>query len=291
MFKSLPTPSRQSNRRAAFTLIELLVVVAIIALLVSILLPSLQRAREQAMMAPCAANLHQLGLGLTMYAEDHRGRLPHICRQEFGHDSGDRWFNLISPYMGFGFKYPDDRFGENYLRCPQMAPYPEVYRTYGTNYLAVFRYEKVYGQPGSANLDDVPSRIMLAADKISRDWGMGEINANLLANFSGLRRNEWHQLNADMDGDGHNDTFKQFLAASGPYTGLGFVHPGSTNAHRWKYAFFSGSQQFRGAANTLFKDMSVQPFTTAKWLKLETHHPKGIFGDTRHGFSTHGAPD
>ena len=228
-------------------------VVAIIALLVSILLPSLQRAREQAMMAPCAANLHQLGIGLTMYVEDHRGRLPHICFQVAGHDSGDRWFNLISPYMGFGLKNPDDRFGENYLRCLQMAAYPEVFRTYGTNYLSVFRYEQVYGHQGSANLDDVPSRIMLAADTICRNWGLGDINENNLALFMGLRRNEWYSMNADMDGDGFNDTFKQYLSESGPYGAFGFVHPGSSSVHRWKYAFFSGSQQYRGAANALYK--------------------------------------
>ena len=133
-------------------------------------------------------------------------------------------------------------------------------------------------------MDQVPSHIILSADRICRDWGMGDINGNLLAGFSGLRRNEWHQLNADMDNDGFNDTFKQYISESGPYNGLGFVHPGGNSAHRFRHAFFGGSQQFRGAAQTLYKDMSVQPLTVSKWVKLETHHPKGIFGDTLHGF-------
>ncbi len=64
--------------RHAFTLIELLVVVAIIAILISILLPSLQRAREQAKTAVCASNLRQLGLATTYYIEDNHGRLPYI---------------------------------------------------------------------------------------------------------------------------------------------------------------------------------------------------------------------
>jgi len=62
--------------RSAFTLIELLVVVAIIALLISILLPSLSQAREQAKAVKCGANLHQMGLCLTMYLDEHRGYFP-----------------------------------------------------------------------------------------------------------------------------------------------------------------------------------------------------------------------
>lgn len=56
------------RQRKAFTLIELLVVVAIIALLVSILLPSLRTAREQARRTVCGSNLHYLGLALHLYA-------------------------------------------------------------------------------------------------------------------------------------------------------------------------------------------------------------------------------
>jgi prepilin-type N-terminal cleavage/methylation domain-containing protein len=61
--------SLRQRRRAvrAFTLIEILVVVAIIALLVAILLPSLSRARENARAAVCSSNGHQMGLALQMY--------------------------------------------------------------------------------------------------------------------------------------------------------------------------------------------------------------------------------
>lgn len=66
------------RRRHAFTLIELLVVVAIIALLIAILLPSLSRARATARNTVCLSNLHQLALATQYYAEDYQGRLPYI---------------------------------------------------------------------------------------------------------------------------------------------------------------------------------------------------------------------
>ena len=60
----------------AFTLIELLVVVAIIALLISILLPSLNRAKRQARQLLCVTNLRAQGQAAVLYAEDNKGYLP-----------------------------------------------------------------------------------------------------------------------------------------------------------------------------------------------------------------------
>lgn len=66
---------RQTARRA-FTLIELLVVVAILALLISILTPSLRRARVLAGVVRCGSNLHQIGGAVSTYAGANAGRLP-----------------------------------------------------------------------------------------------------------------------------------------------------------------------------------------------------------------------
>src|SRR5689334_20177883 len=67
---------KHSRPIRAFTLIEILVVIAIIAILLAILLPSVEKVRHKGYIDACASNLRQIGAAITMYANENHGHYP-----------------------------------------------------------------------------------------------------------------------------------------------------------------------------------------------------------------------
>src|SRR6266481_4486545 len=86
-----------NSSQRAFTLIELLVVIAIIAILASLLLPALARAKQQAKAVKCLSNEKQIALGYLLYASDNLDYLPLAATP--GDFAPCQWFFEISPYI------------------------------------------------------------------------------------------------------------------------------------------------------------------------------------------------
>lgn len=111
--------------RPAFTLIELLVVVAIIALLISILLPSLSQARKQGMATKCAANLHHVGQAMGGYLMDSTGIFPpgyiYPYDAEGNYDFEDQPLDHPHGYIHWSwFLYARGQAPEEAFQCPAM---------------------------------------------------------------------------------------------------------------------------------------------------------------------------
>ena len=114
------THSKNGFASHAFTLIELLVVIAIIAILAALLLPALSAAKQKAWMISCTSNLHQIGLGLRMFADENNEFYPKsgtkiLWGQTDPNGSGLRgWMEQIISYTQ----------NTNVYHCPGNAQLP-----------------------------------------------------------------------------------------------------------------------------------------------------------------------
>lgn len=114
--------SRNASRisKTGFTLIELLVVISIIALLISILLPSLSKAREAAKNVQCMSNMRQVTVLSMSYAAQHKDYLPNYYEEGFGSQSDpagskNAWAWRLDNFNG--------NQGRNLYRCPSYKHY------------------------------------------------------------------------------------------------------------------------------------------------------------------------
>ena len=159
--------------RKGFTLIELLVVIAIIALLVSILVPSVQRARDMAKAIPCLTNTRAMAQGLGMYANEHRDFTPptFAAVKWNGGTSGWSdmrwWADLIGPYFDTdAHQSPEASYGHSI----GVQPADGDYNRYATSKGLV--YSKRMNCPARPRMNDYQYYHNLPFASICYGWKM-----------------------------------------------------------------------------------------------------------------------
>lgn len=135
-------------RNNGFTLVELLVVISVIALLLSILLPSLQKAREQSRQVVCGTNLHAIGQAIYVYAHDNDDYLfpgDYSISWVVWGDMPDRYRQVNLGYLLSAGALPLPSSEENVVFCPSMKPKTTL-NAMGEEYFDYETFDACWGQ-------------------------------------------------------------------------------------------------------------------------------------------------
>jgi prepilin-type N-terminal cleavage/methylation domain-containing protein/prepilin-type processing-associated H-X9-DG protein len=230
---------RRAAVRGGFTLVELLVVIGIIALLISVLLPALNSARQQANNVKCASNVRQLVTALNMYASEWKGKYPPNILNNTANQMGlkQEWYDIsrIGKYLPRTGYFTNgtgdlDRYTvmTPVMFCPSFAGIvgPELGRNYAMNVWASCKTDQVTFSPAGGT-EAAYGRLWTAGTKgsdrlilVSEVWATNfpvtalSMSGQILGNY---------RVSGSTCGIGGNKPGQRFGASTGAFvSGTGF---------------------------------------------------------------------
>jgi prepilin-type N-terminal cleavage/methylation domain-containing protein len=230
---------RNDANRGAFTLVELLVVIGIIAVLVAILLPALNRARMQSQRVVCATQIRELVAATQMYANDNKGALPefHAYSKKTPPDVTDSWWASTGSTAATGgqqfpdFDTPNPKFGQgsgmgklfvfHYITSYKILTCPTLETRI---VLGSFARPAYFFNPHWADASDVPGSLTTRYKKI-RDIPKDRcLISEFFYNEETIAHRELHQLKTAYFNVGYSDGHVVTLKGEGAVYDRAAIH-------------------------------------------------------------------
>ena len=226
-----------------FTLPELLIVIAIIGILVTLLMPSLSRAREQARIAVCQSNLSQIYKASLVYAHNHNRKLPPPGNSAKHKGSGSVWAYTLNRevvdelHIYLNSKQTDDTVFD----CPSNEAPPRGEKTVGTTKLYLMdQYSMLtyFKQLSGATLLADSSPVFMDEDGVilseTMIWWKSPGDSTWGSNHGdGLRSNVWTELK--LSPVGYNQTFMNGTIKWMNISSINKSSPGAKIGAYWLY--------------------------------------------------------